>query len=69
MMNVLLLEAMIIALSGASDWPDVKYKNFCHDVLPLLHRKNIGYKDLCPVYDKYIHRLDKIDMLLKEIEK
>lgn len=68
-MHPLLLNAIILALSGSQDWPEQKYIRFCNDINPLLCRKDLGYADVCPIYDKYIHKLDKIDLRLDEVEK
>ncbi len=68
-MNALVLQMIIMALSGANDWQVSKFREFCKDVEPLIDKMEINYHELCPIYDKYIHRLDKVDMVLKEIEK
>ena len=68
-MNPLILSLIITALSGAQDWNADKFRLFCQDIEPLIDKIEITYMQLSPLYDKYIHRLDKIDMVLKEIEK
>ena len=68
-MNAILLQMIIMALSGANDWDRERFTEFCHDVEPLIDKVDINYHELCPFYDKYIHRLDKVDMVLKKIEK
>lgn len=68
-MHPLVLNAILLALGNSQDWPGEKYKDFCNDINPLLSKQDIGYADICPIYDKYIHRLDRIDVVLKEIEK
>lgn len=68
-MHPLVLNALILALSGAQDWPAEKYKDFCNDINPLLEKRMVDYQELCPIYDKYIHRLDRVDVVLNEIEK
>lgn len=68
-MNEIVLQMIIMALSGANDWQADKFRQFCDDVEPLIDKTEINYHQLCPIYDKYIHRLDKVSMVLKEIEK
>ena len=68
-MNPLLFNAIILALLGSEDWKEDKFKAFFHDIDPLICKQDVTYVELCPIYDKYIHGLDNIDVILKEIEK
>lgn len=68
-MNPLILQIIITALSGAQDWDGKKFTNFCHDVEPLIDKVDINYAHIGSIYDKYIHRLDKVSVVLNEIEK
>ena len=68
-MNPLVLNIIIAAISGAQDWKAEKFTQFCRDIEPLIDKVDVTYYQLCPIYDKYIHRLDKVDMVLKKIEK
>ena len=68
-MNPLIFQIIVTALSGAQDWDSQKFKDFCHDIAPLIDKENIPYYELSPIYDKYIHRLDRINNILKKIDK
>lgn len=68
-MNPLIFQVIISALSGAQDWPGEKFIAFCHDIKPLIDKVDVSYYQIAPLYDKYIHRLDKIDVVLNYIEK
>ena len=63
-MNSLLFKIIVIALSRSGEWPEQKFTSFCKDVEPLLHKVKIDEEEIYPLYDNYIHSLDKIYVVL-----